>query len=80
MVRVSDLCLRSPFCARVKRICLGERVNFLKSNPIHQRVPVLLHKGKPIVKYAIIVSYTDEVWPSKPLLPVGAYDHAQGRF
>ncbi|ESW13961.1 hypothetical protein PHAVU_008G241100 [Phaseolus vulgaris] len=85
----------SPFCARVK-IALEEKgvkhvdseedlfgaksELLLKSNPIHQRVPVLLHNGKPIAESAIIVSYIDEVWPSKSLLPTCAYDRAQARF
>ncbi|KOM47093.1 glutathione S-transferase U19-like [Vigna umbellata] len=85
----------SPFCGRVK-IALEEKgVNhvaseedvfgakselLLKSNPIHQRVPVLLHNGKPLAESAIIVSYIDEVWPSKSLLPSSAYDRAQSRF
>ncbi|TKY56654.1 Glutathione S-transferase [Spatholobus suberectus] len=85
----------SPFCARVKIALEEKRVNhasseedlfggkselLLKSNPIHQKVPVLLHNDKPIAESAIIVSYIDEVWPSKSLLPTCAYDRAQARF
>ncbi|XP_020234107.1 glutathione S-transferase U25 [Cajanus cajan] len=85
----------SPYCGRVK-IALEEKgVKYvaseedvfgcksdllLKSNPIHQKVPVLLHNDKPIVESAIIVTYIDEVWPSNSLLPTSAYDRAQARF
>ncbi|KAJ1377370.1 Thioredoxin-like superfamily [Sesbania bispinosa] len=85
----------SPYCARVK-IALEEKgVDYvdsqedlfgrksellLKSNPIHQKVPVFLHNDKPVTESAIIVSYIDEVWPSNSLLPTCAYDRAQARF
>ncbi|KAG5064237.1 hypothetical protein AAZX31_02G225600 [Glycine max] len=85
----------SPFCARVKVALEEKGVNYvaseedlfggksellLKSNPIHQKVPVLLHNDKPLAESSIIVSYIDEVWSSNPLLPTLAYDRAQARF
>jgi len=85
----------SPFCARVK-IALEEKgvphvdneedlfgkksELLLKSNPIHQKVPVFLHNDKPVIESGIIVSYIDQVWASNPLLPADAYDLAQARF
>ncbi|MCH83830.1 putative glutathione S-transferase parC-like [Trifolium medium] len=85
----------SPFCARVK-IALEEKSVkhidneedlfgkkselLLISNPIHQKVPVFLHNGKPVLESAIIVNYIDEVWPENSLLPANAYDVAQARF
>ena len=85
----------SPFCGRVK-IALEEKgvqhvvseedlfgcksELLLKTNPIHQKVPVLLHNDKPVLESANIVSYIDEVWPSNPLLPTCAYARAQARF
>ncbi|KAK7300629.1 hypothetical protein RJT34_11477 [Clitoria ternatea] len=85
----------SPFCARVK-IALeekglkhenseedlfgGKSELLLKSNPIHQRVPVLLHNDKPVLESANIVSYIDETWSSNSLLPTCAYGRAQARF
>ncbi|XP_044491116.1 probable glutathione S-transferase [Mangifera indica] len=93
-VLILDFCF-SPFCMRVK-IALGEKgVEYesreedlfggksellLKSNPIHQKVPVFLHNGKPLCESTTIVTYIDEVWPSPPLLPACAYDRAQARF
>lgn len=85
----------SPFCMRVK-IALAEKgLNYeskeedlfggksellLKSNPVYQKVPVLLHNGKPLNESAIIVGYIDEKWPSPPLLPACAYGRSQARF
>ncbi|MCD7448988.1 Glutathione S-transferase 5 [Datura stramonium] len=53
----------------------------LEMNPIHKKIPILIHNGKPICESMIAVEYIDEVWKDKaPLLPSDPYDRAQARF
>ncbi|CAI9784310.1 unnamed protein product [Fraxinus pennsylvanica] len=53
----------------------------LQMNPVHKKIPVLIHNGKPICESNIIVQYIDEFWNDKtPLLPSDPYEKAQARF
>ncbi|XP_059446172.1 glutathione S-transferase U17-like [Corylus avellana] len=53
----------------------------LQSNPVHKKIPVLIHADKPICESLIIVQYIDEVWTSAPsILPSDPYDRAIQRF
>ncbi|GKV52990.1 hypothetical protein SLEP1_g59540 [Rubroshorea leprosula] len=50
-------------------------------NPIHKKVPMLVHNGKPICVSLIQVQYIDEVWKDKaPLLPSDPHARAQAWF
>ncbi|KAG4166779.1 hypothetical protein ERO13_A13G154000v2 [Gossypium hirsutum] len=85
----------SSFAMRVK-IALGEKgIKYkckqedlfnkspllLEMNPIHKKIPVLIHNGKPISESLIILQYIDQVWNHKsPLLPSDPYQRSQALF
>jgi glutathione S-transferase len=53
----------------------------LKLNPVHKKILVLIHNGKPVCESIIIVQYIDEVWNDKsPFLPSDPYQRAHARF
>ncbi|XP_057516332.1 glutathione S-transferase U24-like isoform X3 [Amaranthus tricolor] len=53
----------------------------LEMNPIHKKIPVLIHNHKPISESMNIVEYIDEYWKGDtPFLSSHPYHRAQSRF
>ncbi|CAA7038090.1 unnamed protein product [Microthlaspi erraticum] len=52
----------------------------LQLNPVHKKVPVLVHKGKPILESNLILEYIDQTWTNNPIFPQDPYKKATARF
>ncbi|CAO2818382.1 unnamed protein product [Amaranthus hypochondriacus] len=53
----------------------------LEMNPVHKKIPVLIHNGKPICESLIIVEYIDEVWNGHTrFMSSDPYYNSQSRF
>jgi glutathione S-transferase len=86
----------SPFALRVKLALSFKGLSYeyaeedlsnksellLSSNPVHKKVPVLIHNGKPICESQVILQYLDEAFPDAgaTLLPADPHERAVARF
>lgn len=55
-------------------------LKLLQYNPVYNKIPVLVHNGKPIAESQVILEYIDETWEENPILPKHPYDRAMARF
>jgi len=77
----------NPYAMRVKLALAAKGVSYtcipqelgpnnkspllLQSNPVHKKVPVLLHNHKPVCESLIICEYVDEAFPAASAVVVG---------
>ncbi|CAM6128841.1 unnamed protein product [Calypogeia fissa] len=53
----------------------------LQSNPIHKKLPTIIHNGKPVAELLVILEYLEDVWRQQVrLMPTDPFERAKVRF
>nr|VDD07746.1 unnamed protein product [Brassica oleracea] len=87
-------CWASPFSRRVEMALKLKGIPYeyleealpnkspllLELNPIHKKVPVLVHNDKILPESHLILEYIDQTWSNNPILPQDPYEKAMARF
>ena len=87
-------CWASPFSRRVEMALKLKGIPYeyleealpnkspllLELNPIHKKVPVLVHNDKILPESHLILEYIDQTWSNNPILPQDPYERATARF
>ena len=85
---VKYFCLRIVWAPKIKGIeyetifedLSNKSPSLLHYNPVHKKVPILIHNGKPFVESLVILEYIDETWKETSLLSEDLYERAMARF